>query len=163
MRVCGNRRRALRQGLGRTSEAIVLATEALRRPTVPPMARVFLSAWRAAIEGDRDAALASVQQCLRGNFLDPEGIYRLGWILARLHEDAFALQLLQRAVSGGFTCPFHLSTDPWFEGIRPAREFTDLLVLAQEKQTMARAALVALRGDQLLHTSSTVAASGATG
>ena len=113
------------EGMGRTGEAIVLVTEALRRPTVPQMARVFLSAWRAAFEGDSEAALASVEHCLRVNFLDPEGIYRLGWLLARLGEDAFALQLLRKAVTGGFACPFHLSADPWFEGIRPAREFSE--------------------------------------
>jgi hypothetical protein len=103
--------------MGHTSEAIVLATEALRRPTVPQMARVFLSAWCAAFEGDREAALAGVEHCLRVNFLDPEGIYRLGWMLARLREDAFALEPLRRAVTGGFACPFHMSADPWFEAL----------------------------------------------
>jgi DNA-binding winged helix-turn-helix (wHTH) protein/TolB-like protein len=138
------------EGMGRTSEAIVLATEALRRPTVPQMAKVFLSAWRAAFEGDREAALAGVNHCLRVNFLDPEGIYRLGWMLARLREDAFALELLRRAVIGGFACPFHMSADPWFEALREAREFNEILALAQDKEATARAAFLAFHGDELL-------------
>lgn len=38
------------EAMGRVREAIVLITEALRRPTVPQNARVFLSAFRAAFE-----------------------------------------------------------------------------------------------------------------
>ena len=137
------------EGMGRTNEAIVLATEALRRPTVPYMARVFLSAWRAVLEGNREVALAGVEHCLRLNVLDPEGIYRLGWMLARLREDAFALEMLRQAVAG-FTCPFHMSADPWFDGLRDGAEFKELLALAREKEMTARAAFVALHGDELL-------------
>ena len=54
------------EGMGRTGEAIVLVTEALRRPTVPQMARVFLSAWRAAFEGDRETALARASSTASG-------------------------------------------------------------------------------------------------
>jgi hypothetical protein len=149
------------EGMGRTSEAIVLVNEALRRPTVPQTARVFLSAWRAAFEGDRDAALASVEHCMRVNFLDPEGIYRLGWMLARLREDAFALEVLRRAVTGGYACPFHMSADPWFEGLRENREFNQILALAREQQITARAAFVAHHGDELLQVSATDAAASA--
>lgn len=147
------------EGMGRTSEAIVLVNEALLRPTVPQTARVFLSAWRAAFEGDRDAALAGVEHCMRVNFLDPEGIYRLGWMLARLREDAFALELLRRAVTGGYACPFHMSADPWFDALRENREFNLILAGAREQQMTARAAFVAHHGDELLQLAAEGAAS----
>jgi DNA-binding winged helix-turn-helix (wHTH) protein/tetratricopeptide (TPR) repeat protein len=136
--------------MGRTSEAIVLATEALRRPTVPPMARVFLSAWRATFEGDRQSALAGIEQCLELNFSDPEGIYRLGWMLARLREDAFSLRMLRRSVEGGFACPSHMSAEPWFAPLRETQGFNDILAIAQEKQATALSAFVALGGHELL-------------
>jgi eukaryotic-like serine/threonine-protein kinase len=149
------------EGMGRTSEAIVLATEALRRSTVPQMGKVFLSSWRAAFQGDRKAALAGVEHCLGLNFFDPEGIYRLGWLLARLLEDAFALELLRRAVAGGFACPFHMSADPWFEALRESREFNEILALAQDKQATAGAAFLAFHGDELLQVPATGAATSA--
>ena len=52
---------------------------------------------------------------MRVGFPDPEAIYRFGWMMARVREDGFALDLLRRAVTGGFTCPFHMSADPWFD------------------------------------------------
>ena len=80
-------------------------------------------------------------------------------MLARLREDAFALELLRRAVTGGFACPFHLSADPWFEALRENREFNEILALAREQQMTARAAFVALHGDELLQASATAASS----
>jgi tetratricopeptide (TPR) repeat protein len=102
------------EALGRVKEAIVLTNEALRRPTVPPMARIFLSAFRAAFEGDREGALAGVECCMRVDFPDPEAFYRLGWMLARLREVELALPMLRRAVDRGFACPSHMSADPLF-------------------------------------------------
>ena len=63
--------------------------------------------------------------------------------------------------TGGFTCPFHMSADPWFETLRESREFNEILALAREKQMTARAAFVALHGDELLQGAASGAASGA--
>jgi DNA-binding winged helix-turn-helix (wHTH) protein/tetratricopeptide (TPR) repeat protein len=145
-------------GMGRTSEAIVLANEALRRSTASRTSRVFLSAWRAALEGDRQSARAGVERTMRVGFPDPEAIYRFGWMLARVREDDFALELLRRAVTGGFACPLHMSADPWFDPLREGRAFGEILSLARDRQTTARAAFVALRGDELIQVGATGAA-----
>jgi eukaryotic-like serine/threonine-protein kinase len=138
------------EGLGRKAEAIVLAQEALRRSNIPRTAYVFLSAWAATFAGDHAAALAGVDDCERLNFPDPEAVYRIGWMLARLGHDAGALTILRRAVDQGFACPFHLSSDPAFEPLRGRPEFENTLALARQKQASAHAAFAALRGYELL-------------
>jgi DNA-binding winged helix-turn-helix (wHTH) protein/tetratricopeptide (TPR) repeat protein len=138
------------EAMGRTADAIVLAQEALRRPNIPHTARVFLSAWAATFAGDRDAALSGVDDCERLNFPDPEAVYRIGWMLARLRHEAGALTMLRRAVEQGFVCPFHMSADPWFEPLRGRDEFQETLALARQKQAGAQAAFAALRGYEIL-------------
>ena len=137
-------------GLGRTQEAIALASEALRRPTVPRTARTFISTFRAIFEGDRAAALAGAEQCLELDLPDPEAFHRLGWMFARLGQDEVALTLLRRAVESGFSCPFHLEADPAFASIRASGGFAGILNLARQRQSAARALFEAHRGGDLL-------------
>jgi hypothetical protein len=138
------------EGMGRVTEAIALVSTVLTSLALPQTPRVFLSAFRAMFEGDRQAALAAVERCLQLPFQDPEGIYRMAWMLARLRQDDAALATLRRAVEGGFWCPFHLRSDPWFEPLQGTSEFAEILGLAQEKQSAARRAFVTLGGDELL-------------
>ena len=137
-------------GLGRTQEAIALASEALRRPTVPRTARTFISTFRAIFEGDCAAALAGAEQCLELDLPDPEAFYRLGWMFARLGQEEVALTLLRRAVESGFSCPFHLEADPAFASIRASGGFAGILNLARQRQSAARALFEAHRGGDLL-------------
>ncbi len=139
--------------MGRTADAIVLVNEALRRPNLPHAARLFLPCFRAAFEGKRDEALAAIEACRRADFPDPEAVYRLGWILARLREDQLALTMLRRSVEGGFTCPSHLVSDPAFDPLRGQPEFEAIVDRARQQQAAAHAVFAALRGDQLLETS----------
>jgi tetratricopeptide (TPR) repeat protein len=88
------------EGMGRVSEAIALVSAVLNSQALPQTPRVFLSAFRAVFEGDRQAALAAVEHCMRLPFHDPEGIYRMAWMLARLRQDDAALATLRRAVRG---------------------------------------------------------------
>jgi hypothetical protein len=69
-------------------------------------------------------------------------------VLARLREtrSRWALHRASPAVH----LPFHMSNDPWFETLRDTRAFNEIVALTREKQTTARAAFVALKGDDLL-------------
>jgi len=128
------------EGLGRVAEAIVLAKEAVRRPNVPQTATVFLSAFAATFAGERDEALARIEECLQWRFTDPEAVYRMGWVLARLREDGRALTLLRRSVEGGYCCPDHLAADPAYDHLRSDGEFDAILQLAEAKRTAERSA-----------------------
>jgi hypothetical protein len=95
-------------------------------------------------------ALAAIDACRRVDFSDPEAIYRLGWILARLRQDELALRMLRRAVDEGFTCPTHLVDDPAFDPLRSHSGFAEMLSTARQRQAESRAVFAALGGYELL-------------
>jgi DNA-binding winged helix-turn-helix (wHTH) protein/tetratricopeptide (TPR) repeat protein len=136
--------------MGCAAEAIALVNEALRRPNLPHTARLFLPCLRAVFEGNREDALAAIEACRRVDFPDPEAIYRLGWILARLREDELALRMLRRAVDGGFTCPTHVADDPAFDHLRGHSAFAEILNTARQRQAEAQAVFAALGGYELI-------------
>ena len=147
------------EGMGRTSEAIVLATEALRRPTVPQTARVFLSAWRAAFEGDRQARTCRRRALHAGEF-------------SRSRRD-LPSRLDARAPARGRASPWSCSAGPSPAGsparstCRPIRGSRPCARLGSSTRSCARAgeaddgraAFVALHGDELLQASATGASS----
>ena len=125
--------------LGRTEEALqgLRACEA-RAPR--PLERDMLVSSRATLEGDVDAALPAIQRLLQSSFRDPEGFYFAARDLAYLAQHELALDVLQRVVDGGLSCPTAFETDPWLAGLRGMDRFDALLAQAAERR--ARAARV---------------------
>ena len=135
-------------GMGNAREASALAWQALRRPNVPRTAQAFISTFRAIFEGDRAGALEGIARCGELNLPDPEATYRFGWMLARLGDDR-ALTVLRRAAETGFSCPFHLESDPAFDPLRTSHEFAQVVNIASQRQMAARQAFEANGGPEI--------------
>ena len=88
----------------------------------------------------------SPQQRLHGS----GGVLLLGLSLAAVGEHAFALELIGRAVRGGFACSPALVAEPWLDAVRGEPEFLALLHEAEAQHRKAAAAFQAAGGPQLL-------------
>jgi len=111
--------------IGRTAEA----SEAFRKVEqsgVPVPMRAFVTAWRAMFEQNRQESLAAAEQCIQ-HYLDPEGVFYMGLIMAHLGESERALTVLSECMDRGF-CPVHvLLRNPWFDDLRSTAQFNELL------------------------------------
>ena len=83
-------------------------------------------------------------------FNDPEGWYYWAQGAAMVNEESTALELLDRAVAGGFHCPRALETSPHFDALRGMPEFAAVLARARAGNDAAAAAFTAADGHRLL-------------
>ncbi len=116
----------------------------------PTSERAYLTALRAAMEGDRDGCVEGTHQILATGFHDPEGLLFCARSLARVHAGDFALSLLDRVVEGGFSCSRALVHDPWFDSLRAEPRFIRILHRAEAKTADAAAAFAKAGGERLL-------------
>ena len=79
-----------------------------------------------------------------------EALFYLARHLAHLDEARPSLDLLDRAVAGGFCCYPAMATDPWLESIRKEPAFTTLLCRTEAQHRQAETALTTLGGQQWL-------------
>lgn len=98
--------------------------------------RAFVTAWRAMFEDNREESVVAAEQAIQ-LYLDPEGMFYMGLILARLGESGRALQVLNDSIDRGFYSPQVLLRNPWFDGLRSRSEFSDLVKRAQKKYDYA--------------------------
>lgn len=77
---------------------------------------------RAALEGNREVCVLAAGEFERSGFRDPEGIFLLARNLAWVGEHSMALQWLERAVRGGYSCSIALMRDPWLASVRAGAE-----------------------------------------
>src|SRR5438132_11696387 len=111
--------------IGRTAEA----SEAFRKVEqsgVPGPMRAFVTAWRAMFEENRQESLNAAEQCIQ-HYLDPEGVFYMGLIMAHLGESERALAALSESMDRGFCSPNVLRCNPWFDGLRSTVQFNELL------------------------------------
>jgi DNA-binding winged helix-turn-helix (wHTH) protein/TolB-like protein len=116
--------------VGRTADA----TEAFRnveKSGSPAPMRTFVTAWRAMFEDKREESLMAAEQCIQ-HYLDPEGVFYMGLIMARLGESARALTVLSECMSRGFCSPIVLQSNGWFDPLRQSGEFKRLLEEAKK-------------------------------
>ena len=115
--------------IGRTAEA----SEAFRKVEqsgVPGPMRAFVTAWRAMFEENRQESLDAAEQCIQ-HYLDPEGVFYMGLIMAHLGESERALIVLSECMDRGF-CPVHvLLRNPWFDDLRSTTQFKKLVMRAE--------------------------------
>ncbi len=112
--------------------------------------RWYLTALRAAMEGDRDGCVEGTRQILATGFHDPEGLLFCARSLARVHAHDFSLSLLDRVVDGGFSCSRALVHDPWFDSLRAEPRFTRILHRAEAKTADAADEFARAGGERLL-------------
>jgi tetratricopeptide (TPR) repeat protein len=134
--------------LGRTSEAIALLKG---RESFPGrIGRLYLTALRALLEGNRSESLKVCDELLEATFRDPEGWYHLARQLSHLSEAERAFRALSRAVDGGFYCYTTLASDPWLDPLRGHPEFKPILKKAELHRKQAIAVFQAEGGAALL-------------
>lgn len=92
--------------------------------------RAFVTAWQAMFEGNRAQSITAAEQCIR-HYLDPEGVFYMGLIMAHLGETERALSILSESMDRGFCSVYVLSRHPWFDGLRSKPEFNDLVKRAE--------------------------------
>ena len=116
--------------ISRTADARE-AFQNLEQSESPPPMRAFVTAWRALFEDKREESLRAAEQSIE-HYLDPEGMFYMGLIMARLGESKRALTVLTECISRGFCSPTVLQSNPWFDALRPSKEFKCLVKRAEE-------------------------------
>ena len=111
--------------MGRTAEGLAAFRKVEQSGTPVPM-RAFVGAWRAMLEGKRQESLDSAERCIQ-HYLDPEGVFYMGLIMAHLGESERALNVLRECMDRGFSSVHVLLCNPWFDGLRSRPQFTELL------------------------------------
>jgi len=111
--------------IGRTAQALA-AFRRVEQPGTPPPMRAFVTAWRAMFEQDRRVSLDAAEQCIQ-HYLDPEGVFYMGLLMAHMGESERALNVLSECMEQGFSSVRALRRNPWFDGLRSTAQFNDLL------------------------------------
>jgi TolB-like protein/tetratricopeptide (TPR) repeat protein len=135
--------------MGRDREAVAALQEDEARGT--PVERDFCRAVRVVIEGDNAEGCAIIQRYLASpTFIDPEGLFHGGQILARGGDHDLAMHALERAAASGYSGLPLLVVDPWVDALRGRSDFRALLDNAEERRRQAAAAFVDAGGERLL-------------
>jgi DNA-binding winged helix-turn-helix (wHTH) protein/tetratricopeptide (TPR) repeat protein len=137
-----------RAALGQTAETI----EELRElePRTRTRLRDFMIAARTLLEKNGPDSVRTIDRIVASDFRDPEALFYLARHLAYLHETGRSLELLQRAVAGGFFCYPAMAHDPWLDPLRGKPEFERLLGEARNRHHEAAAAFSKVQGDVVL-------------
>jgi DNA-binding winged helix-turn-helix (wHTH) protein/TolB-like protein len=117
--------------MGRTSDALEAFRKVDRSGTPAPM-RAFVAAWRAMFEGNRQESLIAADQCIQ-HYLDPEGVFYMALIMARLGELERSLVVLSESMDRGFSSAKVMHRNPWFDGLRSTVRFSELLERAEAR------------------------------
>ena len=135
--------------LGRKEQALELL-----RQNEPPahikMARLYMGAFRALIEGDREASIRNMEELLAENFRDPEGWYYMARQFGYLDAPELAMRTLSTAIDMGYFCYPGMVQDPWFAGMRGIPEFNEILNKARALHQQALDIFAAEGGESLL-------------
>ena len=111
--------------------------------------RQFVTAVSATAQGRREEARAVIDQ-LAPVFTDPEGLFYLTGLLARLGEVERATALFERVVNEGFYCFPGFASDPWLDGLRTNPDFKRVLGHAQSRHQEAVVAFREAGGEEVL-------------
>jgi DNA-binding winged helix-turn-helix (wHTH) protein/TolB-like protein/tetratricopeptide (TPR) repeat protein len=115
--------------LGRQEEAVAILMKREQSGIPAPM-RAFVRAWRALLEGHaRESLEAAEETVLR--YIDPEGVFYMALVMARLGETDRALAVLAASLKRGF-CSYHvLARNAWFDSLRSHPRFEETLRAAE--------------------------------
>ena len=135
--------------LGRPEEALGLLRVEAERFVLARM-QLFVRASMAAVAGDRDQFEAAALRAVAIGIRDPESVFHIGRLFVRAGDPGTGLDLLERAVGGGFSCPSVLTTDPWLAPLRQEARFHALLGSAQARAAHLTQLFVEHGGERLL-------------
>ena len=111
--------------MGHTEDGLA-ALRNLEQSHMPVPMQAFIGAWRAMLEGNRGESLDSAEQCIQ-HYLDPEGVFYMGLIMAHLGESKRALTVLGESMDQGFSSVDVLRRNPWFDGLLSTTKFKELI------------------------------------
>lgn len=134
--------------LGRQDEAIAAYREMEARP-LPGAIRKLMKASRLVLEDKKEESLALVQSFLDMHF-DPEGLYFIARVMARLNKPDACLDILDRIIERGFYCSSIMLKDPWLDSIRGQARLRAIVSRADARSREAEADFRRLKGDRLL-------------
>jgi eukaryotic-like serine/threonine-protein kinase len=132
-------------------EAKALCEAAKAQPGAHPHVELMVRLFEAMLAGraeDGRKVLADLTEF--AGFNDPEGWYYWAQGAAFLDDSDFALELLTRGVTTGFSCPRAIESTPLFDGLRGSSEFARLIALAREGHEAAEIAFAQADGHRLL-------------
>jgi TolB-like protein len=127
----------------------VRVLESARSWDAPLMPRRWADSLRFLAQRRPSDALVVLNEVMSGSHRDPETSYYGARQLAFLGNRPAALDLLQRAIEGGFHCATALQSDPWFDALRPDGRFTEMVHTAETRAQQSRAAFLEAGGDDL--------------
>jgi tetratricopeptide (TPR) repeat protein len=136
--------------MGRTAEGLA-ALRKLEQAGMPAPMRAFIGAWRAMLEGNREESLNAAEQCIQ-HYLDPEGVFYMGLIMAHLGESERALTVLSECMDRGFSSVQVLQRNAWFEGLRSRAKFRELLKRGEAHSIEAQEVYRSAGGPEVLGT-----------
>jgi DNA-binding winged helix-turn-helix (wHTH) protein/TolB-like protein len=134
--------------MGRTEEALA-AFRKLEKSGMPVPMQAFIVAWRAMFEGNRQESMAAAEQSIE-HYLDPEGVFYMGLIMAHLGESERALTALSECMNRGFSSVNVLRRNPWFDGLRSTAQFNNLIKSAETRLVEADEVYRSAGGPQVL-------------
>jgi serine/threonine protein kinase len=134
--------------VGRQAEAIAAYHELESRP-LPGVIRALMRIHRLVLEGKKEESYALVQTFFHKHF-DPEGLYFVARVLARVDEYDAALDMLERIVDKGFYCSAVMMRDPWMDSIRGQSRFVKVVQRADARTREAEEEFRRLDGHRLL-------------
>jgi eukaryotic-like serine/threonine-protein kinase len=134
--------------IGRKADAVKAFSKVEQSGTPAPM-RAFVAAWRAMFEGNRHESLDAAEQCIQ-NYLDPEGVFYMGLIMAHQGESERALNVLSDCIERGFSSTQALLRNPWLSGLHSTAQFRNLLKTAEAHVIEADAVYRSAGGPQVV-------------
>jgi len=134
--------------MGRTAAGLD-AFRKLELSGIPVPMQAFIGAWRAMLEGNRQESLDAAERCIQ-HYLDPEGVFYMGLIMAHLGESERALAVLKESMDRGFASVHVLLSNPWLEGLRSTTQFQQLVKRAKAEWVEAQEVYHIAGGPQVL-------------
>jgi TolB-like protein len=133
--------------LGRSAEALAALLELEQK--IRTRVRDMIIAARLLLEGHAAESAAAISRFVT-DFHDPEALFYSARHLAHLGKLDAAIDLLDRAVGGGFFCFPTLARDRWLDPLRKKQAFTKVLRRAEGEHRRAAEVFSQRGGERLL-------------
>lgn len=135
--------------MGRIDEALALLRPYANR-NLHPQLQTALNIMISAFESRWEDVIGHVRAIIASGFNDPEGYFHWAGALGIAGDRDGALEMLERAVEGGFYPASALVTFPNLDPLRTTSDFRHIVRRAEERQREALDAFRAADGPQLL-------------